>query len=111
MATTDGPAAEPAARVVLSYPADLSDWGRSKVEHPSFRAYLHKAHETAQAGDRWDEFVGVGCCGDSLDVPLAVESVEGGSRFTPETTIEFAVREACDLDGNWRVQSTAGPRR
>lgn len=110
MEHTEATGAEPATRVVLSYPADLSAWGRSTVEHPSFRAYLRKAHETAQEGDRWEEFVGVGCCGDSLDVPLVVESVEGGSRLAAATTIEFAVRAACDLDGGWRVQSAAGPR-
>lgn len=109
MATTQGDDASAATTVVVSYPADLSDWGRSRIEHSSFRTYLPKAHETAAEGDRWDEFVGVGCCGSALDVPLVVESVEGGSRLTSATTIEFTVREACDIDGNWRVQSAAGP--
>lgn len=102
--------AEPASRVVLSYPADLSTWGRDTVEDRRFRAYLRKAHDTAAAGDRWAEFVGVGCCGSALDVPLRVERVEGGAELTGDTEFAFAVREACDLDGGWRVQSEAGPR-
>jgi hypothetical protein len=99
----------PATTVELSYPADLSDWGRSIVEDRPFRAYLRKAHETASAGEIWPEFVGVGCCGDTLDVPLRIERVEGGDRITEETTFEYAVREACDIDGGWRVQSAGGP--
>jgi len=106
MAGTDG---ESATRVVLSYPADLSDWGRSTVEGVPFRAYLRKVHETAAEGDRWEEFVGVGCCGDSLDVPLVVESVEGGHRLGPETTFAFVERESCEIEGGWRVQSADGP--
>ncbi|MFW6435134.1 MAG: hypothetical protein ACOCY1_02025 [Halovenus sp.] len=98
-----------ATRLVCSYPADLSDWGRRKVDSPSFRAYLRKAHDTASTGDTWAEFVGVGCCGDALDVPIRVEHVEGGEYIGDETAIEFTAREACDLDGGWRVQSAGGP--
>ncbi len=103
------PDAAPATHVVVSYPADLSDWGRDTVEGSPFRSYLPKAHETAEEGEVWEEFVGVGCCGDTLDVPLRVESVEGGSRLTQETTFEFTVREACDIQGGWQVQSAGGP--
>ena len=99
-----------ATRLVCSYPADLSDWGRHHVESSPFRAYLRKAHDTATEGEVWAEFVGVGCCGDSLDVPIQVERVEGGSRLGPGTEIEFTVREWCDIDGGWRVQSAGGPR-
>ena len=99
-----------ARTVLLSYPADLSEWGRSRVEHDSFRAYLTKAHETAAPGDIWAEFVGVGCCGNSLDVPLRVEAVDGGEEIGSSTTFEFVVREACDIEGGWRVQSAGGPR-
>jgi len=98
-----------ASRVVVSYPADLSQWGRDIVEDSPFRAYLRKAHPTASEGEEWAEFVGVGCCGDSLDVPLRVETVEGGPQLTEETTFEFTVREACGIDGGWGVQSAAGP--
>ncbi len=100
---------EPATSVELSYPADLSAWGRSIVEDRPFRAYLPKAHDTAAPGDRWTEFVGVGCCGSALDVPLRVESVAGGTAVTADTGFSFTVRAACDLDGGWRVQSEAGP--
>lgn len=99
-----------ATRAVVSYPADLSAWGRDVVEGAPFRAYLPKAHDTAREGDEWAEFVGVGCCGDALDVPLRVERVEGGSRLTPETTIEFVERAACGIEGGWHVQSADGPR-
>lgn len=100
---------EPAQRVVVSYPSDLSEWGRDVVEGRPFRSYLPKAHDAVAEGDTWNEFVGVGCCGNSLDVPLRVESVEGGASFTDGTEVEFTVREACDLAGGWRVQSAAGP--
>ena len=98
-----------ATRVVVSYPADLSQWGRDTVEGSSFRTYLTKAHDTAREGDEWPEFVGVGCCGNTLDVPLRVEAVEGGPRVTAETAFEFTVREACDIEGGWQVQSADGP--
>jgi hypothetical protein len=98
-----------ATHVVLSYPADFSDWGRDIVEDTPFRTYLPKAHDTAEVGEIWEEFVGVGCCGSALDVPIRVEEVEGGPELTAETTFEFTVREACDIDGGWEVQSAAGP--
>jgi hypothetical protein len=97
-----------ATTVTVSYPADLSEWGRDRVEHDSFRAYLGKAHDTATPGDTWAEFVGVGCCGSALDVPLRVERMDGGQRVGENTTFEFTVREACDLDGGWQVQSAGG---
>jgi hypothetical protein len=97
-----------ASLVVVSYPEDLSDWGRFQVEKPSFRAFLRKTKGRVTAGDEWEEFVGVGCCGNTLDVPLRVEDVEGGDRMGPETAIEFEVREACGIDGGWQVQSAGG---
>ena len=113
MAPTDAvdgaDADEAATRLVVSYPADLSDWGRMRVETPEFRAYLRKTRERAAEGDVWEEFVGVGCCGDTLDVPLRVETVEGGTRLDPETAVEFEVREACGIEGGWLVQSEAAP--
>ncbi|MCL7419182.1 MAG: hypothetical protein M8354_15300, partial [Halalkalicoccus sp.] len=59
--------------------------------------------------DEWEEFVGVGCCGNTLDVPLRIERVEGGTEVTRETAIEYVVREACGIQGGWRVQSAGGP--
>ncbi|MFC4247346.1 hypothetical protein ACFOZ7_10095 [Natribaculum luteum] len=104
-------AGDVATRVVLSYPEDLSRWGRFQVEKPSFQAFLRKTRDEAREGDVWEEFVGVGCCGNTLDVPLRVERVEGGPRVGGETAIEYDVREACDLQGSWRVQSEGGPSR
>ncbi len=101
--------ADAASRVVVSYPADLSDWGRFQVEKPSFRAYLRRVHDSVRGGDVFEEFVGVGCCGNTLDVPLRVERVEGGGRLDEDTAIEYEVREACDIQGSWRVQSAGGP--
>lgn len=106
---TEVPDEATADRVTVSYPADLSDWGRFQVEKPSFRAFLRKTRGDIREGDRWEEFVGVGCCGNTLDVPLLVERVEGGTRLGERTEIEYEVREACDLEGGWRVQSRAGP--
>jgi hypothetical protein len=100
-----------ADRVVVSYPEDLSDWGRFQVEKPSFCAFLRKTRDDAEPGDVWEEFVGVGCCGNTLDVPLRVERVEGGSRIGDDTEIVYEVREACGIQGSWRVQSKGGPSR
>lgn len=107
--TSEGAVEQVATRVVVSYPADLSKWGRDIVEGSPFRAYLPKAHDTAREGDTWEEFVGVGCCGNTLDVPLRVERVEGGPELTQETEFVFAERAACDIEGGWQVQSADGP--
>lgn len=98
-----------AERVVVSYPADLSDWGRHQVERDAFQSYLRKTLDTLTEGDTWEEFVGVGCCGNTLDVPMRIEHVEGGTRIGPDTDITYEVREACDIQGGWRVQSEGGP--
>jgi hypothetical protein len=97
------------SKLVVSYPEDLSDWGRFQVEKPAFRAYLTKTLGEVHEGDEWEEFVGVGCCGNTLDVPLRIEAVEGGSEVTRETEIEYSVREACGVRGGWLVQSAGGP--
>lgn len=98
-----------ATTVELSYPADLSGWGRDKIDGSPFRAYLRKVHDTASPGDVWTEFVGVGCCGDTLDFPLRVEAVDGGHRVTENTSFVYTEREACGIAGGWQVQSAAGP--
>lgn len=36
-----------------------------------------------------EEMVNLGCCSDATRVPFTVESVEGGTRMGPDTTIEF----------------------
>ncbi|MFB6151666.1 MAG: hypothetical protein ABEJ40_07660 [Haloarculaceae archaeon] len=94
-----------AERVVVSYPADLSDWGRSVLEDRPFRTYLSRTLGTVAPGDEFEEFLDVGCCGDTMDVPLRVERVEGGDAVTEETAVEYEVREACGIDGGWAVQS------
>lgn len=100
---------EIATRVVLSYPADLSDWGRRQVTTPWFRAYLRKTLGEVRSGDVTEEFLDVGCCGSTLDVPLRVERVEGGPLVDGDTDVAYEVREACGVEGGWRVQSEAGP--
>ncbi|WP_276299051.1 hypothetical protein [Halorussus lipolyticus] len=100
----------PAERVVVSYPEDLSEWGRFQVEKPSFVAYLRKTKtDRVRQGDVWEEFVGVGCCGSTLDVPLRVERIEGGETLGPDTRVEWEVRDACGIQGGWQVQSEGGP--
>ncbi|WP_101294983.1 hypothetical protein [Halegenticoccus soli] len=98
----------PADRVVVSYPAELSDWGRDQLESDRYVNYLRKTVGGVFVGKEWEEFADVGCCGDTLDVPLRVEAVEGGDAMGPETEIEFAERDA-EMRGGWLVQSAAGP--
>lgn len=102
---TDAPAAE---RVVLSYPAALSDWGRDQVESDRYRGYFRRTLGAVAVGEIREEFVDVGCCGDSLDVPFRIERVDGGGRVGPATDIEFVERDA-SLEGGWLVQSAAAP--
>jgi hypothetical protein len=109
MSRTTAPGTDAATRVVLSYPADLSEWGRGQVDTPHFRAYLGKTLGEVAEGDLREEFVGVGCCGSALDVPLRVEEVQDGSRVGLDTEIAYTVREACGVQGGWRVQSADGP--
>lgn len=100
-----------ATRLVVSFPADLSTWGRRQLEGRPFRTYLVRAHDRAEPGDEFREFLDVGCCGDSLTLTLRVEAVEGGPRLDDETAVEYVERPAGegDHDGGWRVQSAAGP--
>lgn len=98
-----------ATQVVLSYPSDLSEWGRDGVEGTPFRSYLAKAHDSATEGDVWEEFVSVGCCGDTLDVDLRVEEVDGGDVVDDDTEFTFVERDGDRVDGGWRVQSAGGP--
>lgn len=99
----------PAQRVVISYPADLSDWSRRQVDTRWFKAYLRKTMGEASEGREWNEFVDVGCCGNAHDVPLRIEAVHGGDEVGEATDIEYTVREACGVQGGWRVQSADGP--
>jgi hypothetical protein len=93
-----------ASRVVLSHPVDLTDWDRDQLETPWYVGYLRKVLEEPAVGDVLEEFVDIGCCGTSREVPLRVESVIGGSRVGGGTEIEYTVRESCGLPGAWDVQ-------
>ena len=118
-----------ASRVVLSYPAGLSDWGRDQIETDRYRGYFRRVLGEVRGGDEREEFVDVGCCGDSLDVPFRVERVEvaGDSEVGSDpsvadfdaddpavalvdgtTEIAYATRDG-DVEGGWLVQSAAGP--
>lgn len=99
-----------ARRVVVSYPDQLGAWSRDQIETDRFKAYLRRVHGDVREGDVWEEFVDVGCCGDSPDIPLRVERVDGGNRLGPETAVEFVPREGRVRSG-WEVQSRAGPAR
>lgn len=98
-----------ADRVVISYPGDLSGWGRIQVDTPHFKAWLRKTVGTVEEGHLWEEFLDVGCCGSTYDVPLRIEELEGGDTLGPDTEIEYTVRDVCGLEGGWKVQSEAGP--
>jgi hypothetical protein len=99
---------EHASRVVISYPDELSDWGRDQLDTDRYRSYLRKTVGELSVGTEWEEFADVGCCGNTLDIPLRVESFEGAAEMGPDTRIEFAEREG-SVEGGWRVQSAAGP--
>lgn len=100
-----------ARRVVISYPDDLSAWARDQLETDRFRLYLRRVLDDLTPGDTWEEFVDVGCCGNSLDIPLRVESVDGVEMMGPDTEIEYATRESepGEVEGGWKVQSADGP--
>ena len=102
------PRDDTAARVVLSYPEQLSQWGRDQVETDRYCGYLRKVIDDLTVGREFEEFADVGCCGDSLDIRFRIERVDGGDEMGPDTEIEFTTREA-DHEGGWRVQSAAGP--
>ncbi len=104
MSTEPDVSSREATRVVLSYPADLTDWDRDQLQTPWYIGYLRKVLEEPDVGDVFEEFVDIGCCGTSRDVPLKVESVAGGSRVGERTDIEYVVRESCDLPSAWDVQ-------
>lgn len=105
-----------ASRVVLSVPDGVSDWARSQFETDRYRGYFRRVLGEVAVGDETDEFVDVGCCGDSLDIPFRVARLEADgrpvdrARVGDDTAVDYVDREG-DVDGGWRVQSQAGPRR
>lgn len=107
-----------ATRIVLSVPDDVSDWARDQFESDRFRGYFRRVLDDVAVGEVTEEFVDVGCCGDSLDIPFRVERIETADGHVEEATvgdetgIEYATREsnaADEVAGGWRVQSQAGP--
>jgi hypothetical protein len=107
MSTQDAkadPAQSVATRIELSFPADIGTHGRKRIRSEYYMTYLKKVHDSAEVGDEWDEFTDVGCCGSRMDLPLQVETVEGGTRIGLETTIEYTEREACGVNPGWSVQ-------
>ncbi|KAB1198080.1 MULTISPECIES: hypothetical protein [Haloferax] len=99
-----------AASVVVSFPDELSAWGRDQLTADRFVNYLRRVHDEAEPGDEWDEFLDVGCCGDSLTLTLRVEDVEpaGATTISADTDVEFVEREG-SVHGGWCVQSADGP--
>lgn len=93
-----------ATRVVLSYPADLSEHALTRIGQDYYRTYLRRVHDTAAVGDAWAEFTDVGCCGSQTAVPLRVEAVKDGSRIGPETEVAYRERDAEGLNRGWSAQ-------
>lgn len=99
---------EDASRVVISHPDELSAWGRRQLRAERFRGYLRRTTDDLAVGREREVFLDVDCCGDTLDVTLRIESIEGPPRMGPGTELAFVEREA-SMAGGWRVQSAAGP--
>ena len=100
--------------VVLSYPDGLSGWGRDQIDTDRYRGYFRRVLGTVSVGDVREEFVDVGCCGDSLDVPFRVVAITVDGE-PAETAVVAAGTEVAyethdgEVDGGWCVQSAAGP--
>lgn len=105
MTTTDP---EVARRLVVSYPDALSEWSRDQLATDHYRAYLRRVFETPSVGDEREEFVDVGCCGNSPDFTVRVEAVEGGDRVSEDTDLELVERPD-DAESGWAVQSEVAP--
>lgn len=97
-----------AARIVVAYPDGLSDWGRDQLTAPRFSTYLRRVLGEVREGEAFEEFLDVGCCGNTLDVTLRIERIEGGSVVDADTDIEFVARPG-EVAGGWAVQSAGTP--
>lgn len=104
-AMSDRPAAD---RVVIAYPADLGDWSRDQLTSDRFRTYFRRTLGEVHEGMEFAEFVDVGCCGNSPDIPLRIETVEGPGLVGDDTEVGFTTYET-EVDSGWKVQSAAGP--
>ena len=99
-----------ASTIVVSFPDELSAWGHDQLTADRFVNYLKRVHDEVAVGDEWEEFLDVGCCGDSLTLTLRVENLTPSSAtvLAPETDLEFVEREG-SVNGGWCVQSKDGP--
>lgn len=80
-----------ASRVVLSYPEELSEWGRDQVTADRYVNYLRKVIGETAVGEEFEEFVDCGC-GRTTDVTLRIEAVEGGNRLGPGAALDLVHR-------------------
>jgi len=103
--TAPGQSEDVARRVVLSYPENLSQRTRDRVAQAYYRKYLGRVHDEVAVGDIWEEFTDVGCCGSQIGIDFHVEKVDGGSRMSTDTEIEFVTREWGSVEGGWTVQN------
>lgn len=77
-----------AERVVLRY-APVTDRVTEELATSRYSAYLRRAEDGPVAvGDEWDHFVSRGC-GDTRDVTLTVDAVEGVDRVGDATEFTF----------------------
>ncbi|RRJ28055.1 hypothetical protein [Halocatena pleomorpha] len=94
------------SRAVLSHPSELSEWGRLQIDQTHFRAWLVRSHDSFSEGERFEEFVDTGCCGNTHYIEFVVECVDGDGPVSRETDIEYTERDGCDRGGGWTAQST-----
>ena len=99
--------ASEAERIVISYPDGLGAWRAQQLTHERFAKYLRKTLGEVHEGYEFEEFVDIGCCGETPDIPLRVEEVEGGSLVGPDTVVEWTEREGA-VEGGWDVQPMEG---
>ena len=97
------PETRTADRIVVSYPDGLGAWRADQLKHERFAKYLRKTLGEVHEGYEFEEFVDVGCCGTTPDIPLRVEAIEGGPIVGPETEIEWVGREEA-VENGWNVQ-------
>lgn len=88
MSDTDTAAAE---LVVLSYPDELSEWGRDQVESDRYRGYFRRTLGTVTVGEIREEFVERE---ESIEGGWLVQSAAGPDsacdRQDPLTNAEYA---------------------
>jgi hypothetical protein len=94
---------EEADRIVISYPDALGPWRADQLKDDRFKNYLRKTLGEVHEGHKFEEFVDIGCCGETPDIPLRVETVEGGPVVGPDTVIDWVEREG-EVEGGWDVQ-------